>query len=32
MSILQRPNASTIVLWIMIVLLVGTALLAASVY
>jgi hypothetical protein len=32
MTVLQRPSASTIVLWIMIMLLLGTVLLAASVY
>jgi hypothetical protein len=32
MTVLQRPSASTIVLCIMIMLLVGTVLLAASVY
>jgi len=32
MTVMQRPNASTILLWIMVALLVGTALLAFSVY
>jgi hypothetical protein len=32
MTSLQRPSTSTIVLWVMVVLLVGIALLAFSVY
>ena len=32
MTVMQRPSASTILLWIMVALLVGTALLAFSVY